>query len=340
MSIVCKVLVGICIIIIHSVLLSAQPRDTSFTVYGAVLKVTNKYPEAKLVIPKLPKGIHQKKDIVYISYGSRKMHLDIYSPAMKKKLFPAVILIHGGGWRSGNRQMETPMALFLASHGYVAATVEYRLSPEALFPAALFDIKAAIKWIRSNSDKYNIDTNKIAIYGCSAGGQLAALLGTSNDNPSAPNFNTSSFPGSVNNYHSSRVQAIIDIDGVLDMTDPNESGKDTLMSKPSAGKSWFGFSYKQKPDLWKEASALNCVNINSAPVCFINSSNSRFHAGRDEMISKLNKLNIYSEVHTVPNTPHEFWLFHPWFEIASAHILKFLDKIFYTVPISSTTHPY
>jgi pectinesterase len=257
------------------------------------------------------------------------MHLDIYSPKKKNNLFPAIILIHGGGWRTGNRQMETPMAQFLASHGYVAATVEYRLSPEALFPAALVDIITAIKWLRSNSDKYNIDTNKIAIYGCSAGGQLAATIGTANEKQNYLKYNPSFSSDNKVNDHSSSVQAIIDVDGVLDMTDPNESGKDTILSKPSAGKSWFGFSYKEKPDLWKEASALNCVNINSAPICFINSSNPRFHAGRDEMISKLNKLNIYSEVHTIPNTPHEFWLFHPWFEIASNYIIDFLNKIFY-----------
>jgi acetyl esterase/lipase len=322
---VSKGLVCIFIILHCSALIPAQPRDTSFTVYSTALKVTKQYPHAELVIPKLPKGVHQKKDIVYISYGSRKMHLDIYSPIKKNKLYPAVLLIHGGGWRSGNRQMEIPMAQFLASHGYVAATVEYRLSTEALYPSPLTDLKAAIKWLRANSNKYHIDTNKIALYGCSAGGQLAALLGTSNDDPSFPIYNP---PGSVQFNHSSRVQAIIDIDGVLDMTDPNESAKDSNSSKPSSGKYWFGYSYQERPDLWKEASALNFVDTNSAPICFINSSLPRFHAGRDEMIIKLNKLSIYSEVHTIPNTPHPFWLFHPWFETASGYILKFLDRLF------------
>jgi len=323
-----KCFVGIIIILLCSTFIPAQSSDTSFTVYSAALKVIKKYPGAELVVPKLPDGVKQKKDIVYISYGSRKMHLDLYSPVKKKKLYPAVILIHGGGWRSGNRQMETPMAQFLASHGYVAATVEYRLSHEALYPAPLIDLKSAIRWLRANSNKYNIDTNKIALYGCSAGGQFAALLGTLNKNPSAPDFDPPFTSTALRFNCSARVQAIIDIDGILDMTDPNESAKDTNSTKPSAGKSWFGYSYKERPDLWKEASALNCVNINSAPICFINSSIPRFHAGRDEMIIKLNKLDIYSEVHTIPDTPHEFWLFHPWFDITSAYILKFLNSLF------------
>jgi acetyl esterase/lipase len=324
-----KNLVVVFIILFCTTLIHTQPRDTSFTIYSAALKVTKRFPNAELVIPKLPKSVQEKKDIVYISYGSRKIHLDIYSPSQKNKLIPAVLLIHGGGWRSGNRQMEIPMAQFLASHGYIAATVEYRLSPEALYPAALIDIKAAIKWLRANCTRFHIDTNKIALYGCSAGGQLAALLGTSNENPAVPNYNPAFPPGSTEINHSSRVQAIIDIDGVLDMTDPNESGKDTNSNKPSSGKNWFGYSYQEKPGLWKEASALNYVNKNSAPICFINSSLPRFHAGRDEMITKLNKLGIYSEVYTIPNTPHEFWLFHPWYDVASGYILKFLDKLFY-----------
>lgn len=328
MSSYIKNLAVVFIILICSVLIPAQPRDTSFTIYGADLKVTKRFPNAELVIPKLPKVVQEKKDIVYISYGSHKMHLDLYSPAKKNKLYPAVILIHGGGWRSGNRQMEIPMAQFLASHGYIAATVEYRLSPEALYPAALIDIKAAIKWLRANSTRYHIDTNKIVLYGCSSGGQLAALLGTLNENPASPNYIPLFPPGSSEIIHSSRVQAVINIDGVLDMTDPNESAKDTDSSKPSSGKRWFGYSFQERPDLWKEASALNYVNTNSAPICFINSSLPRFHAGRDEMIIKLNKLGIYSEVHTIPNTPHEFWLFHPWFETASGYILKFLDQLF------------
>lgn len=319
----------ICIIFICTVYIPAQSRDTSFTLFSTTLKVNKKYPLAQIVKPKHLKGIIQKKDIVYISYGPRKMHLDLFSPVKKNKIYPAVILIHGGGWRSGNKKMEVPMAQFLASHGFIAVTVEYRLSPEALYPAALVDISSAIKWLRANSHKYKVDTNKIALYGVSAGGQLAALIGTLNENPVSSNHNLSFPTGFASNNHSSKVQAIIDIDGVLDMTDPNESGKDSIASKPSSGKSWFGYSYKERPDLWKEASALNYVNVNSAPICFINSSNPRFHAGRDEMITKLNNLGISSEVHTISDTPHEFWLFHPWFEITSAYILKFLNTLFH-----------
>jgi pectinesterase len=297
------------------------PRDTSFTLNNTVPKVYKQYPHARLVVATLPVGVAARENIVYARYGKRELHLDLFSPRVKANaLAPGVILIHGGGWRSGYRQMEWPMAQLLAANGYVTATAEYRLSIEARYPAGVYDLKRAIRWMRANAARYNIDPHKIAVYGCSAGGTLAAFLGTTGD--------VKKFERSVGNIeNSSKVQAVIDVDGVLDFTDPAESAKDDDPKKPSAGKSWFGASYKEKPDLWKEASPINYVDVNSAPILFVNSSLERFHAGRDEMIGQLNKLRIYSEVHTIPDTPHPFWLFHPWFEEASGYIVKFLDKI-------------
>ena len=215
--------------------------------------------------------------------------------------------------------MEWPMAQHLAAIGYVTVAVEYRLSPEALYPAAVHDIKAAIRWVKEHSPEYNIDPTKIALYGGSAGGQLAALVGVT--------AGISRFDGGGGDTtYSTSVQAIVDIDGVLDLADPAESGKDTGSAPPSAGKSWFGSSFRERPDLWKEASPVQHVNKRTPPIAFINSSIDRFHAGRDQMIEKLKALNIYSEVHSIPNTPHTFWMFHPWFEQTFEIVENFLDR--------------
>ncbi|WP_336727974.1 alpha/beta hydrolase [Paraflavisolibacter sp. H34] len=99
------------------------------------------------------------------------MHLDAFTPAIRKKRTPAVLIVHGGAWRSGYRTQHIPLAQRLALLGYAAFTVEYRLSTEALYPAAVRDLKA-IKWLRGHAAAFGIDTGKIALLGFSAGGQL------------------------------------------------------------------------------------------------------------------------------------------------------------------------
>jgi pectinesterase len=193
----------------------------------------------------------------------------------------------------------------LASNNFAAAAVEYRQSPEAKYPAAILDLKNAVIWIRNHASDFNIDENKIAALGCSAGGTLAALLGATNMNKT--------FHDTSELMELSIVQAVVNIDGIVDFTHPAESGKDSDPSKPSAGKLWFGASFIENPQIWKEASPLNHVNEKSAPIIFINSSVERFHAGRDQMIEKLKTFNIHTEIFTIENTPHTFWLFHPWF---------------------------
>jgi acetyl esterase/lipase len=256
--------------------------DTSFTVYSAFDKAVKQYPYIKIVKPELPANVIAEKNIVYKSLRNRKLHLDIFRPKDGNK-YPAVLLIHGGGWSSGNKSLLVPMAEKLSTKGYVTASLEYRLSPEAKYPAAVRDIKAAIRWLRAKADVYNIDTNKIAVLGCSAGGHLAALVGTTNG--------MTKFEDKIGNAnHSSIVQAIVDIDGVLDFTDPHESGKDKDPLKPSAGKKWLGYSYKDNPRIWVEASSLTYAGKNTPPIAFINSSLARFHAGREKMIEILKRI--------------------------------------------------
>ena len=312
------------ILLTHLLLLVAPQasiaRDTSFTISSAAEKISRQYPYAHVVVPALPGGVTVEENCVYSSRGGRELHLDIFH--RKDSLAePAVVLIHGGGWRSGDKSQNIAFAEQLAVRGFVAVSVEYRLSIEALYPAAVYDLKAAIRWLRSHSTEHGIDSTRIAVLGCSAGGQLAALMGTTND---AQKFEGDG--GSAG--HSSSVQAVVDIDGILDFTDPAESGKDTIPGKPSAGSYWFGGPIREKRALWIEASPLAHVNARTAPIEFINSSQERFHAGRDRMIERLNALGIYSEVHTIPDTPHPFWFFHPWFETTCEYSIQFLEREF------------
>jgi pectinesterase len=295
----------------------AQPstinRDTSFTIQSAFVKEVKKYPFIKIVDAAIPKDISIKRNVVYTSLKDRDLHLDLYYQTNSRKKKPGVLLIHGGGWKSGDKSQNEAMAIKLASNGFIAVTAEYRLSPEAQYPAALHDLKAAIRWMRSNSSTFKLNKKKIAVLGVSAGGQLAALIGATNG--------IKKFDGSNKRKPSSNVQAIIDIDGVLAFKHP-ESAEGKVAAE------WLGGSYEESPSIWEEASALIHAGKRTPPVLFINSSNPRFHAGQNDFIMKLAPYKVYTEVHTIPDTPHTFWLFHPWFQTTADIVTAFLRRIF------------
>jgi pectinesterase len=258
--------------------------------------------------------------LVYCNVNGRELHLDVFYPTANKAPLPGVLLIHGGGWRSGDRSQHVPLAQQLAAKGYVTITAEYRLSTEALYPAAVNDLKTALKWMRVNAKAYFIDPNKIAVWGFSAGGQLATLIGTTGG--------SKTFPGNdCYQKVSDKVQAIVDVDGTLAFIHP-ESGEGDDSKHKSAGTLWFGANKTERPDLWQQAAGLNHVDKNTPPTVFINSSVDRMHAGRTDFIHKLDSMRIYSEIHAYPDTPHPFLLFNPWFKPVLNNTVDFLDKIF------------
>lgn len=166
--------------IAQNVIINGIPRDTSFTVHSAYVKALKNYPQIQIVSPQLPENVREIENVTYSTLKSgRNLNLNIYRPKNDEK-YPALLMVHGGGWSSGDLSLQIPMAQRIASKGYVTVPVEYRLSPESQFPAAVFDLKIAIRWIRANAEIYGIDTTKIAISGCSAGGQLAMLVGMTN----------------------------------------------------------------------------------------------------------------------------------------------------------------
>jgi len=295
--------------------------DTSYTTYSAYISSKKSNPNIKIVPEFRSKTVKEKRSITYCTIGKRKLLLDAFCPSAKaKNKRAAIMIIHGGGWRSGNRMQHYPLAQRLAQLGYVCFTPEYRLSTEALFPAAVFDLKSALRWIRANAKQYDVDTNKIAVLGFSAGGELAAFLGVNNIK--------SKFEGTNCNLRSSSsVQAIVDLDGTLSFVHP-ESGEGDDSKKTSAATYWFGYSKKDNPNLWEEASPLTYVSKNTPPTLFINSSVDRMHAGRTDFLKVLNDNNIYSEVKTFPDAPHSFPLFDPWFEPTVKYTDEFLKKVF------------
>lgn len=296
--------------------------DSSYSNYRAYLSTKKSHPFIQLVKPFNLKTVNQQKNIVYSRAGKRKLLMDVFYPAKRddKKLQTAIIMVHGGGWRSGDRSQHYPLLQKLANLGYTCFAPAYRLSTEALFPAAVYDIKAAIRWVRANAKKYHIDTSKIVMAGFSAGGELAAFMATTGNMPL--------FEGNGGNANTaSHINALINIDGTLSFVHP-ESGEANDEKKISASTMWFGYSKKQNLPLLTIASPLTNANANTPPALFINSSVARMHAGRKDYIEILNHHNIYTEIKEFENSPHSFCLFEPWFEPTVNTIDEFLKKIF------------
>lgn len=304
------------ILFLISMAIRAQSKytvDTTYTIQSVYNKEIKNYPFISIVQPKKHSNVQEEKETEYSKTSDRKLRLDAYFCNTTSKN-PVIVILHGGGWKSGNKsQMET-FAQEMASKGFSCFTIEYRLSTEAKYPAAIFDVKNAIRYIKKNASQFNADTTKVAILGCSSGGQMAALIGTTNNNSLFEEKD-------INNKSTSTVQAIIDIDGVLAFKHP-ESQEGTVAGI------WLGGSYEEKPKIWEEASALSHTDKSTPPTLFINSSKERFHAGRDDMIAILNQHKIYNEVKTIQNSPHSFWFLNPWHDETITYTTHFLNKIF------------
>ncbi|WP_101308587.1 alpha/beta hydrolase [Labilibaculum manganireducens] len=299
------------------------PVDTSYTLNHQYQKYKKHFPYLIPARDETPSGVLDERDVVYTTientkFGKRDLHADLFRPEKEGK-YPVLVLVHGGAWRAGNKSLLVPMAQKIAEKGFVTVAVEYQLALEAPYPAAVHNIKAAIRWLRANAEKYNIDPQKIAITGCSAGGHLASLVGVTNG--------LEHFEGTMGNESfSSSVQAIIDIDGVINFLAP--ASLNIKRSSKSPDVQWIGGSYSETPDTWKEVSPIYWANENTVPFLFINSGYSKYHAGQDELIGILNEFGIYNEVHKFNVKMHTFWLFHPYIDGTVEYMADFMNKIF------------
>jgi acetyl esterase/lipase len=158
-------------------------------------------------LPPASSGITAYKDLPYVLGGLERQKLDLYIPVDGEGPFPLIIWIHGGAWKYGSKDGCIPLPW--VAKGYAVASINYRLSQDAKFPAQIMDCKAAVRWLRAHAKQYKIDRDRFIAWGDSAGGHLASLLGTAGDavewEPGPP-------------AESSRVQAVIDWYGRADLT--------------------------------------------------------------------------------------------------------------------------
>jgi len=177
----------------------------------------------------LPADTKALRDIAYVSNGHERQKLDLFIPPGATNPLPLIIWIHGGAWKGGSKE-QCPALRYL-ERGYAVASLNYRLSQHAIFPAQIEDCKAAVRWLRAHAKENHLDVNRFAAWGSSAGGHLVALLGTSGG--------VKEFDVGENLTESSRVQAVVDWFGPTDFT---------LMSKYSVPNAPFDHDAADSPE--------------------------------------------------------------------------------------------
>jgi acetyl esterase/lipase len=261
----------------------------------------------------LLKNVQVVKDVQYCTGGGLALLMDFYLPRhQSEKLAPAILWLHGGGWRIGSKE-EGPLTAELAAQGFVVASANYRLSGDAPFPAAVEDAKCAVRFLRANAAKYGLDSNRIGVAGSSAGAHLALLVATAHESAGLEGS------GGWANV-SSRVSAVLSWFGPTDFS-----------VGPAAFENGTGFSIRiflggdpqQKPENYKRASPVNWVSPDDPPLLLI-------HGNKDSvvpfdqsarMVKAYRKLGLNVRLIKVRNAGHNFQ------RAANAPISPAIEKI-------------
>ncbi|MEO0376065.1 MAG: alpha/beta hydrolase [Cyanobacteria bacterium P01_A01_bin.17] len=252
-------------------------------------------------------------DLVYAQHEQgRTLKFDLYLPRDRSTTtIPGIIAIRGGGWHQGDKEGFAPIASRLAEDGFAVASIEYRTSQEAPFPAAVHDVKAAARWMRANAKQYGIDDTALGAIGGSAGAHLAILLATSSGIPELegadPNLETSS-----------QIQAAVGMATPSALTDFTE--------RPVVQK-FLAVSSAQHPESWVLASPISHVDQTDPPLLLLHSDSDDIvpYQQSVKLAQRYAGAGITSEVVKFPRAPHAFWHFPAWFDEAMEQAITFFN---------------
>ena len=288
-------------------------------------------PAGEITAPRDPKSrtrisaetlatLNVQKDVTYARYGDRSLEMDIYRPKNAWGKLPAIVCIHGGGWAKGSREHHASIAQGLAARGYVAATISYRLSGEAPFPAAIHDCKAAVRFLRASADSYGIDPDSIGAIGLSAGGHLAALLASS---PDVQEIEGNGGSAGV----SSAIQAAVPMGAQTDFLSARNK---EISAQKSIWQQFMSGSQEQQPELYRQASPLAHLSKKSAPCWLISGEQDDPSTHGEAFRKKLESLGIENQLTLLEGAPHGFANTQIWFDqmlgIADSFFAKTLKK--------------
>ncbi|MBN2180450.1 MAG: alpha/beta hydrolase [Sedimentisphaerales bacterium] len=272
------------------------------SIFAATIFVqANEAEKEQPVKTRIPQINRILRDVEYVPDGHERQKLDLYIPPPREDsaALPLIVWIHGGAWLGGSKDM-CPATSFL-KEGYVVASANYRLSQHAIFPAQIEDCKAAVRFLRANADKYNIDPNRIGVWGSSAGGHLVALLGTTgdvNDFDKGPNLNVSS-----------KVQAVCDFFGPTDFTKMRDFESTMDHDAPDAPEAkLIGGPVQENKEACKKANPITYISKDDPPFLIC-------HGDKDNLVpinqselleAALKKAGVDVTFHTVKGGGHGF----------------------------------
>ena len=259
-------------------------------------------------------GVRELAGLEYANRETGPLALDLFLPAdieTAGEAPPLVVLIHGGAWRRGGRADERNKAVWLANRGFAAAAVSYRLSPQAEFPAAIDDVRDAVRYLRDHAEGHGYDPHRVAAVGSSAGAHLAALLATAAD-PAAGQEDLKDAP-------SAAVQAAVVIAGPTDTE--GERARAESRTPDNNYALFLGGSYDEVPDRYAAASPAHWATTDTPPLLLVGEGTMDDFAG---LTRKLQKLNVSYETFLLTGGIHAEWQWEPWFTPTMERIEAFL----------------
>ncbi len=268
-------------------------------VLGIVLVVSLGAPTVATAAkgPKVPEGVIWEPGVEYSNPVGENLLLDLARPKSGDGPFPAVLCIHGGGFRAGTRDGYDGLCIKLAQRGYVAATITYRLAPKYQFPAAVHDTKAAVRWLRANATLFKINPEKIGVTGGSAGGHLAQFLAVTAHVPE--------FEGTGGNpEQSSSVACVVNYYGPSDFTKSYGKSVDAAQVLPL----WLGGNLETARLRHIKASPLYWVTPDAAPTLCIHGTEDKYVAHEQAVwiVDRLKAAGVEAELLTLQGAGHGF----------------------------------
>lgn len=241
-----------------------MPLSRRILLAAAVVATVAFVHSARAADRKAPDDVEFTADVVYGKAGGRELKLDLSRPkkaaakdGKTEHGLPCVLVIHGGGWAQGNKEAHDDITWVFAQHGYVAATVGYRLAPNFVFPAQVQDVKCAVRFLRAHAADYGLDPDRIGAVGFSAGGHLSMMLATTRKEDGLEGDG-----GSAD--QSSKVQAAVAFFGPTDLLAPDlPTVTDNIL------KNFIGGTKAEKTDAYKAASPITYVRADSAPMLLL-----------------------------------------------------------------------